>query len=688
MNPLTRCAEDYALPPFAQIRVSDIEPAIRAAIQEYALDLNAIEDDLSFREDEITWESVMDRLEIIDDPLNRLWRIVLHLSGVANSAELREAKAAVQAEVLAIQSRRQQSVEIFEAKQTLRDSPQWSELTSEQQRILDRAILEMKLNGVTLTGAARERFNEIDVRLKELTDLFTNNVLDSTKSSMLLFHDRSQLEGVPNSMLAVFAQDAVASGHDGATPVNGPFVVKVANYRTVFSTCSNAATRELAYRALRSVASTEPFDNMPVIQEMLQLRQEKARLLGYATFAEMSLADKMAPSVDVVQEMLCELWDKCVDVATVEMQELTAFAKARGQTTPIETWDYPYWYSRPIFPAMSHCVRVGEMCKEKYAIDPEIIDAYFPLSSVLPRMLDFLSKLFGISIETAEESEETWHPDVQYYQIRAVEQPGQPVIAQFYLDLYARPGEKKSASWIEVVAARSRILRSEKSNVRIPVFALMFSYPPPVDGKSFLLSIADVQYLLSTFGFGLRIALTAGEYTATSRPHGIEWDAVGFSSQFLVNVCYHRETLESLSSHVETGKQLPSDLFDKVFEARSFMRACNFAAKFLQIAAYDMALHHDCDPYADAESIFDLFRRKCQEFTLQPPLDGDKYLCSLDHIFPGLYAASYYSYVWSEMLAADTYACFEEAKSEEEWMALGRKYRDTMLALTGPAHPL
>ncbi|KAG9409149.1 hypothetical protein AC1031_022114 [Aphanomyces cochlioides] len=168
INPLTRCAEDYALPPFAQLRVSDIVPAIRTAIQEYALDLNALEDDLSFCDDEITWESVMDRLEIIDDPLNRLWRIVLHLDEVSNSVELREAKAEVQAEVLAVQSRRLQSTEIFEAMQTLRDGPQWSELTSEQQRILERAILEMQLNGVTLTDAAKERFNEIDFRLKEL----------------------------------------------------------------------------------------------------------------------------------------------------------------------------------------------------------------------------------------------------------------------------------------------------------------------------------------------------------------------------------------------------------------------------------------------------------------------------------------------------------------------------------------
>ncbi|CAK4090523.1 unnamed protein product [Aphanomyces euteiches] len=674
MNPLTRCAEDYALPPFAQLRVSDIVPAIRTAIQEYALDLNALEDDLSFCDDEITWESVMDRLEIIDDPLNRLWRIVLHLDEVSNSVELREAKAEVQAEVLAIQSRRQQSIEIFEAMQELRDEPHWSELTSEQQRILDRAILEMQLNGVTLNDAAKERFNEIDFRLKGLSDIFTNNVLDATKSSKLVFHDRSQLDGVPDSMLAVFAQNAVASGHDGATPAHGPFVVDVTNYPTVLSACSNTATREAVYRTRRSLAGNEPFDNTPVIREMLQLRQEKAHLLGYATFAEMNLADKMAPSVDIVQEMLCELWDKCHDVAVVEMLELKTFAKSHGQTTPLGAWDVQYW--------------MGQMRKERYAIDPEIIEAYFPLSSVLPRMFAFLSKLFGICIETAQESEETWHPDVEYYEIRAMDQPGEPVIAQFYLDLYSRPGEKMSGGWIEVVAARSRVLRSEKTNVRIPVFALMFNYSPPVDGKSCLLSLSEVQELFVVFGFGLRIALTAAEYTATSRPHGIEWDAVGFSSQFLEKNFYHRETLESLSSHVETGKTLPRDLFDKILEARSFMRACNFTTTFLQNAAVDIALHHDCDPYTDAESIFDVFRQTSQEFTLRPPLDGDKAICSLDHIFPGLYAASYYSYVWSEMLAADTYACFEEAKSEEEWMALGRKYRDTMLALTGPAHPL
>ncbi|KAG9409158.1 hypothetical protein AC1031_019420 [Aphanomyces cochlioides] len=401
VNSLTRCLEDYALPPFAQLRVSDIVPAIRTAIREYALDLNAIEDDLSFFQDDITWESVMDRLEIIDDPLNRLWRIVVHLQGVSNSAELREAKAEIQAEVLAIQSRRQQSVEIFEAMLELRDGPHWESLTTEQQRVLDSAILEMKLHGVALTGGAKERLNDVNVRLKDLADLFNDNLLDATKSTYIILHERSDVEGLPDSMLAVFARDAAAAGYEGATAANGPWklLLDVKSALPVMKSCSNAATREKVYRAHRARASDGPFDNTPATRGL-----------------QMNLADKMAPTVEVVQEMLRELRDKCFAVASVEMRELEAFAAIRGHQMPIKPWDYAYW---------------GEqMRREKYVVDNESVRPYFPMATVLPRLFDFLAKIFGIRIETAEVSEETWHPDVQYYQIRAMEEPGESILGQ------------------------------------------------------------------------------------------------------------------------------------------------------------------------------------------------------------------------------------------------------------------
>ncbi|CAK4069492.1 unnamed protein product [Aphanomyces euteiches] len=676
VNPLTRCLEDYALPPFAQLRVSNIVPAIRTAIREYALDLNSIEDDLSFFEDDITWESVMDRLEIIDDPLNRLWRIVLHLSGVANSAELRDAKAEVQAEVLAIQSRRLQSVEIFEAMQTLRDGPHWAALSTEQQRMLDIAMLDMKLNGVTLTGGAKERFNEVNVRLKQLADIFSNNVLDATKSSELILHDRRQLEGVPDSLLAVFAREAVAAGYEGATAAKGPWkiLLDLRNVLPVLRNSTNAATCEAVYRANRTRASSEPYDNTPVILEMLQLRQEMANLVGYPTFAEMNLADKMAPSVEVVLEMLHELRDKSFDIANDEMRELQAFAVAHGHVLPLQPWDYFHWVER--------------MRKDKYDLDNELIRSYFPISTVLPKMFAFLSKLFGIRIETAEESAETWHPDVHYYQIRALEQVGEPVVAQFYLDLYARPGEKKTGAWIEVVAGRSRVLRSEKADVRLPVFALMFNHSAPVNDKPYLMTLADVQSTFTMLGFGLRVGLTAAEHAMATKPHGIEWDAVGFVPQFMQNFCLHKETILSLSSHVETGEPLPDDIFHRVKKASSFMRGTHFAAKFLELSAYDLALHHDFDPYSGSDAMFDIFRRTTQEFSRRPPFHDDKYICSLDYIFPGQYPSSYYSYVWSEMLATDAFACFAEAKSADELMALGRKFRDTILSMAGPRHPM
>ncbi|KAH9116538.1 hypothetical protein LEN26_012875 [Aphanomyces euteiches] len=662
VNPLTRCLEDYALPPFAQLRVSDIVPAIRTAIREYALDLNAIEDDLSFFQDDITWESVMDRLEIIDDPLNRLWRIVLHLSGVANSAELRDAKAEVQAEVLAIQSRRLQSVEIFEAMQTLRDGPHWAALSTEQQRMLDIAMLDMKLNGVTLTGGAKERFNEVNVRLKQLADIFSNNVLDATKSSELILHDRRQLEGVPDSLLAVFAREAVAAGYEGATAAKGPWkiLLDLRNVLPVLRNCTNAATCEAVYRANRIRASSEPYDNTPVILEMLQLRQEMANLVGYPTFAEMNLADKMAPSVEVVLEMLHELRDKSFDIANDEMRELQAFAVAQGHILPLQPWDYFHWVER--------------MRKDKYDLDNELIRSYFPISTVLPKMFAFLSKLFGIRIETAEESAETWHPDVHYYQIRALEQVGEPVVAQFYLDLYARPGEKKTGAWIEVVAGRSRVLRSEKADVRLPVFALMFNHSAPGNDKPYLMTLADVQSTFTMLGFGLRVGLTAAEHAMATKPHGIEWDAVGFVPQFMQNFCLHKETILSWRRGLNMDRN-HGGVPGRTLKARETWRrnACRWGE----------ARH-----FQRGLTLFDIFRRTTQEFSRRPPFHDDKYICSLDYIFPGQYPSSYYSYVWPEMLATDAFACFAEAKSDDELMALGRKFRDTILSLAGPRDPM
>ncbi|ETV63608.1 hypothetical protein H257_19463, partial [Aphanomyces astaci] len=334
VNPLTRCLEDYALPPFATLRVSDIVPAVRAAIAEMALDVNAIEDDLSDPDADISWATVMDRLKIIDDPVNRLWRIVIHLSSVADSPELRLAQSEVQAEVLTIQSRRAQSVPVFRAMQRLRASRGFHEdLTAEQQRILDRAILDATLNGVALNDTEKARFNDIDVKLKSWYSLignqFNSNTLDATKAFAHVVHDKAAVAGLSNATLATLAQNAVAAGYDAATPASGPWTLTLnrSNYSAVVTHFTNRNLRQLMYQAERTVATSPPYDNTPIIQEMLQLRREQAALLGFDSFASLSLESKMAPSASAVQDMLDLLRDKCVPLARAELADLEAFVK-------------------------------------------------------------------------------------------------------------------------------------------------------------------------------------------------------------------------------------------------------------------------------------------------------------------------------------------------------------------------
>ncbi|RHY15263.1 hypothetical protein DYB26_015467 [Aphanomyces astaci] len=399
VNPLTRCLEDYSLPPFATLRVSDIVPAVRAAIAEMALDVNAIEDDLSDPDADISWATVMDRLEIIDDPVNRLWRIVIHLSSVADSPELRLAQSEVQAEVLTIQSRRAQSVPVFRAMQRLRASRGFHEdLTAEQQ-----------------------------------SNRFDSNVLDSTNAFSYLVHDKAEMDGLPDAIVALTANNAVAAGHDLATATQGPwkFTLDWSLYWAVQRYATSRRLRETIYLANQAIASAAPFDNAPIMQQMIQLRRDRAQLLGFESYAALGLEDKMAPSVSAVQDLIDGMRNKFRPLGEAEVADVSAYAASQG--------------------------------------------------AVLDGLFEFVARLFGLRIEAADTPQETWHPDVQYYQIRALDQPGTPVISQFYLDLYERGDEKKAGAWIEVMVGRSSVLRTDdKAHVRIPVFALMFNFATPV----------------------------------------------------------------------------------------------------------------------------------------------------------------------------------------------------------------
>jgi oligopeptidase A len=431
--------------------------------------------------------------------------------------------------------------------------------------------------------------------------------------------------------------------------------------------------RETLYRAFISRASTGPEDNTPLIKRILQLRQEKAVLLGYRTYAELSLASKMAPDVTAVERLLEELRQASFAAAAQDLEDLKTFASSQGapEANDVCLWDVAFWAER--------------LREHRYAFNDEELRPYFPLPRVLDGLFALAERLFGVRFVPADGEAPVWHPDVRFFRVHDTQGAD---IAAFYLDPYSRPAEKRGGAWMDECVGRSSLLAVEHQAVRLPVAYLVCNQTPPVDGKPSLMTFQEVKTLFHEFGHGLQHMLTTVNYGLASGIRNVEWDAVELPSQFMENWCYHRDTLLGLSGHVDTGEPLPDDLYEKICAARNY-RAGSQMLRQLYFACLDLALHHNFDPYGP-ESIFQVQERIAKITTVLPPLPEDRFLCSFGHIFSGGYAAGYYSYKWAEVLSADAFGAFEEAGLEdvEAVASTGRRYRDTILALGGSRHPM
>ncbi|OQR88184.1 oligopeptidase A [Achlya hypogyna] len=672
-NSLLRCVEERTLPPFEKLQVDEMAPAVRSAMKQLEADISALEEELRAPNAAVSWTTILDRLEVQSDALDRLWGIVGHLMSVKNSPALREVHSSLQNEVVTILTRVAQSVEIFQALQELRDGQDWNSYSGAQQRIIESSLRSATLSGVGLTGNDKERFNEIQLRAAELSTKFSNNALDATKAFSLIVTDKAEVDGLPASLLQMLAQNAAADGHETATAEDGPWKISLDMpvYLPVLKYCTNRALRETVYRANATKASTAPFDNVEIINETLRLRQEKAQLLGFSTFAELSLAKKMAPSVEAVEKMTDELHAKCFSIAQSELEQLSAYAAQHGHSEPLANWDVPFWTEK--------------MRLELYSLDDEAIKPYFPLHKVLDGLFALASRLFGITIEAADGEVEVWHKDVRFFNIKS----DGKLIARFFLDSYARPAEKRGGAWMNSAVGRSKLLGVDGA-VRIPVAYLICNQSPPVGDKPSLMTFREVETLFHEFGHGLQHMLTVVEHEAAAGINGVEWDAVELPSQFMENFCYHRGTINSISGHYETGELLPAELFEKICDARKYMAASGMLRQ-LYFGALDMHLHHRYNPAnAENETIFDVQKKIAAKFTVLPPLPEDRFLCSFSHIFAGGYSAGYYSYKWAEVLSCDAFGKFEEAGLDDEaaLAKTGREFRDTVLALGGSLHPL
>ncbi|TYZ57610.1 hypothetical protein PybrP1_008566 [[Pythium] brassicae (nom. inval.)] len=669
-NPLLECIRARTLPPFAQLQVAHLAPAVETAVDELARDLNALEARVMAADKAPLWRELAEPLELQSDPLARLWGVAGHLLSVRNSPELRAAHDSLQPRVVSAFTAMAQSRALFDAFQAVRAGDEWGTLSLAQQRVVELSLRSAALSGVGLIGAEKERFNQLKLRVAELSTKFSSNLLDATKAFVVIVTDKPELEGLPDSLLQLFSQSAREEGHENSTPEAGPWRVTLdpPSYVQFMKYATNRALRESLYRASSTRASTAPFDNEEIIKEILAIRKEMAQLLGFQTYAQVSISKKMAPSVAEVEKMHDDLRAKCAEMATREIATLAEYARTHGQTDELAPWDLSYWAEK--------------LKAEKFLFSDEVIKPYFPLEKVLDGLFALTSRLFGVTIKAADGQAEVWNKDVRFFNVCGSD--GE-VVASFYLDPFSRPKEKNGGAWMNVCVDRSRLLGPpERGGVRNPVAYLICNQSPPVGDTPSLMTFREVETLFHEFGHGLQHMLTTVEHGAVAGINGIEWDAVELPSQMMENFCYDPETIVSISGHYQTGEPLPMDLFEKIKAARNYMVA-TMMLRQLGFGALDMYLH---EHYTGDEPIFEVQKRILAKFSVLEPLAEDRFLCSFSHIFAGGYAAGYYSYKWAEILSCDAFGAFEEAKDPEAAARVGRRFRDTVLARGGGQHPL
>ncbi|CAL5326076.1 unnamed protein product [Camellia sinensis] len=665
-NPLLK---DFYFPPFDAIEAKHVRPGIRALLKKLESELIELEKTV-----EPTWPKLVDPLEKIIDRLTVVWGAVNHLKSVKDTPELRSAIEEVQPEKVEFELKLGQSKPLYNAFKAIRESSDWEALSDARKRIVESQLKEAILNGVSLEDDKKVQFNKFKQELARLSQKFEENVLDATKKFEKLITDKKEIEGMPASALGLAAQTAVSKGHENATAENGPWVITLdaPSFMAVMQHARNRALREEVYRAYVSRASSGNLDNTAIIDQTLKLRLEKAKLLGYNNYAEVSMATKMA-TVDKAEELLEKLRSASWNSAVQDMEDLKHFCQTQGapESNDLKHWDINFWSER--------------LRESKFEINEEELRPYFSLPKVMDGLFILAKMLFGIVVEPADGLAPVWNKDVRFY---CVKDSSSSPIAYFYFDPFSRPSEKRGGAWMDEVVGRSRVFSLDGTSPRLPVAHMVCNQMPPVGNKPSLMTFREVETVFHEFGHALQHMLTKQDEGLVAGIRGIEWDAVELPSQFMENWCYHRDTLMSIAKHYETGECLPEDIYRKLLAARTF-RAGSLSLRQLRFACVDLELHSKYVP-GGSESIYGIDQRVSKRTQVIPPIPEDKFLCSFSHIFAGGYAAGYYSYKWAEVLSADAFSAFEDAglNDDKAVKETGHRFRETILALGGGKAPL
>ena len=620
------------LPPFSAIKSSHIEPAVKAAI---ALCRENVEQVLA-NGGPYTWNNLVVPLDESDDKLGRIWSPVGHLNGVLNSDELRVAYEACLPLLSEYGTWVGQNKELYLAYQQVADSEEFKQLTEIQQKVINDSLRDFKLSGIALNEQQQQRYGEISKRLSELGSKFSNNVLDATSGWSKLITDVADLAGLPPSAI-----EAAQHSAKDKEQVGYLFTLDIPSYLPVITYADNVELRAEVYQAFATRASDQgpnagKWDNSEIIDEIVALRHEIAQLLGFDSYADKSLATKMAENPSQVIEFLEDLADKAKPQAQQDLDQLLTFAKEHYQADKLEAWDLTYYSEK--------------LKQHTYAISDEELRPYFPEKQAVSGLFEVVSRLYGLVI-TEKTDVETWHSDARFYEIS--DRNGQHR-GSFYLDLYARE-HKRGGAWMDDCLARR--VRADNT-LQNPVAYLTCNFNKPVGGKPALFTHDEVVTLFHEFGHGLHHMLTKIDVGAVSGINGVPWDAVELPSQFLENWCWQEEALAFISGHYETGEPLPKAMLDKLLAARNYHSAMQMIRQ-LEFSLFDFRLHLEFDPKQGAK-VAEVLADVRQKYSVVIPPAFNRFQHGFSHIFAGGYAAGYYSYKWAEVLSADAFSKFEQ----------------------------
>lgn len=655
-NPLLNLS---GLPQFDAFHVEHIEPAIDQLLEQNLSAVEAIVDS----GDQPTWENFVEPLEVLSNRMERVWGPIGHLDAVKNSDEWHQAYNQCLEKVTNYHTQLGQNQGLFEKFQAIAESAAFNEFSLAQKKVVEDALRDFHLSGIDLPPQKQQEFKQLSQQLSQLTSTFGNNVLKGSQAWSKLITNETELAGLPESAMGLLKQLAEQKGESGWL-----VTLDVPAYLAVMTHADNRDLRAEIYEAYAvrasEIAQHSEFDNSENIKQILALRHQKAQLLGYQHYGELSLATKMADTSEQVVGFIRDLAVKSKQQAQTELETLQAYA---NENLPglgdLQPWDVSY-------------------ASEKYknatlSLSQETLRPYFPVEKVLEGLFGIITEtLFSVSVvERTDVS--VWHEDVRFFEVKDQQQQ---TIASFYLDLYARQ-HKRGGAWMDSAISR---WQTKGAQLQKPVAYLVCNFTPPVADKPACLTHDEVTTLFHEFGHGLHHLLTEMNHFDISGINGVPWDAVELPSQFMENFCWYREGLDLMTAHIDSGEALPDDLLEALQKSRHFQSALMMVRQ-LEFSLFDFLAHAEYDAQLPKE-ILALATEVRNEVAVIMPPQYHRFPHSFAHIFAGGYAAGYYSYKWAEVLSADAFSLFEEQGILNA--DIGAKFKNTILAAGGSVHPM